>query len=57
LVVKLPAGVSLACTYSINRGGWIVGVGYSNDSQGLHRRAFLLSPIADLAHLQFLLSD
>ena len=57
LVVNLPAGVSLACAYGINRNGWIVGVGYFTDSLGLHRRPFLLSPIAGLAHLQLLLLD
>jgi probable HAF family extracellular repeat protein len=57
LVVNLPTGFSLACAYGINRGGWIVGVAYTNDSQGLHQRAFLLRPIADLAHLNLLLLD
>ena len=55
LVGNLPAGRFLACAYAINRSGWIVGV--ATDSQGLHQRAFLLQPIADLAHLQLLLLD
>jgi hypothetical protein len=55
LMVTLAAGVSLSCDCDINRDGWIVGVAYATDFQGLHYRAFLLRPIADLAHLHLLL--
>ena len=44
LAVNLPAGVSLACAYGINRSGWIVGVAYTTDSQGLHREPSCCGP-------------